>query len=289
MKKFLKILFSVVGVLLILVVGAGIVMFLIGKSKVNKAYDFEPVLSSVGADSAAIARGAHVLAIEACRHCHGENLSGNVVVDAPPFRVVAPNLTAGAGGVGAVYTVSDWDKAIRNGVAKDGRNLIIMPSEVYRNLSDEDASALIAYLQQVDRQDSQLPKREIRPLGYIMLSMADSPTSAFPPGGAPAKTPEMAPTAELGKYLASTSCEGCHGVALDGNGPGGDPDSPPPPSLAAAAAWSLDDFVKTIRTGVNPGGRALQDEFMPWTAFKYMSDIELEALHTHMRQVFAAN
>lgn len=290
MKKFLKILISVIGALLAVVIVAGIVMYFMGKSKFEKSYDYSPVITSVSSDSAMIARGEHVSLIEACRHCHGEHFAGNVIVDAPPFRVTAPNLTSGAGGIGASYTAADWDKAIRNGVAKDGRGLIVMPSEIYKNLSDEDAEALIAYLQQIPPVDNELPKREIRVLGYLIASTASDIVHASPPGSAPKTTPERAPTEEFGKYLATTSCEGCHGPKLDGIGaPGGDPDSPPPPSLAAAAAWSLNDFMTTLRTGVNPGGRELQDEYMPWKAFRNMTDVELEAVHTHLRNVFSGS
>ncbi|MGA7306097.1 MAG: cytochrome c [Rhodothermales bacterium] len=290
MKKALKIVFSVIGALLAIVVVAVFVLYLIGKSKFNDSYDYTPVITEVSSDSAAVARGAHVLAIEACRECHGENLAGNVIADAPPFLIAAPNLTSGKGGIGAGYTPSDWDKAIRSGVAKDGRGLIIMPAEIYKNLSNQDAEALIAYLQQVAPVDHELPKREIRLLGYIIAATAGPLTNTSEPGHAPAVTPEQAPTDEFGKYLATTSCEGCHGPKLDGIGaPGGDPDSPPPPSLAAAAAWSLDDFMATIRTGVNPNGRELQAKYMPWKSFRNMTDVELEALHTHLQHVFAAH
>lgn len=286
-KKVLKIVISVVAAFLVIILVAGIVMYLIGKSKFEKPYDYTPVIAAVDSDSATVARGAHIAAIEACRHCHGEDFSGRIVVDAPPFRVVAPNLTSGEGGIGATYTAADWDKAIRNGVAKDGRGLIIMPSYIYKNLSDEDAEALIAYIRQVEPVDNRPPKREIRLLGYLIASTAGSIVNASPPGGAPHTTPERAPTDEFGKYLTMTSCEGCHGPNLDGLGaPEGDPDSPPPPSLAAAAAWSLTDFMTTIRTGVNPGGRQLTDEYMPWKSFRNMTDVELEAIHTHLKNVF---
>lgn len=287
--KILKILLKSVAVLFGLLLVAGFVMYMMGKSKLDKSQEIEPVLSSVAGDSALVARGEHVLARSACRHCHGEDLSGNVLVDAPPFRMVASNLTSGAGGIGSAYTVADWDRAIRNGVKKEGLGMLIMPSDAYRNLSDEDAEALIAYLQQVEPVDNALPDREIRGFGYLMLSMSKTAPYVFESGNAPARTPDYAPTPELGAYLASTMCEGCHGVALDGNGTGGDPESPPPPSLAAAAAWSLDAFITTIRTGVNPGGRELANAYMPWEAFKNMTDIELEALHTYVRELYPAD
>jgi hypothetical protein len=36
---------------------------------------------------------------------------------------------------------SDWDRAIRFGLRADGRSPLVMPSEVFVNMSDEDISS----------------------------------------------------------------------------------------------------------------------------------------------------
>ena len=59
----------------------------------------------------------------------------------------APNLTRGAGGVAAGYSDdAAWVRAIRHGLNPQGRALVIMPSEVFYFLSDEDLGALVAYV-----------------------------------------------------------------------------------------------------------------------------------------------
>ena len=65
----------------------------------------------------------------------------------PGFMTLSfPNLTAGAGGVGATNTDEDWVRAIRHGVGHDCRGLAIMPARFFYYLSDEDLGALYAYL-----------------------------------------------------------------------------------------------------------------------------------------------
>ncbi len=283
MKRILKGLGIALGVLVVLAILAVGFLSMRMSSRLEQRFDIQPVLSSVTSDSAAIARGRHVMEIEACQHCHGEDLAGRVVVDDKPFRIVAPNLTPGDGGVGASYTVSDWDRAIRSGVASDGRALFIMPVDVYHNLSDSDAAALIAFLQTLEPVASDLPKTEIRLTARLIMTLSDYDPAAvvYQPGMAPKMTPTHEPTAELGAYHASIACIGCHGEQLTGKA-SEDPACPPGPSLAAAAAWDLDAFVTTIRTGVNPGGRELDQECMPWGSFKEMTDIELEAVHRYL-------
>jgi len=56
----------------------------------------------------------------------------------------APNLTPSG-------NIKDWTggevvRAIREGVHKDGRSLLIVPSGDFKNMSEEDVKALVAYL-----------------------------------------------------------------------------------------------------------------------------------------------
>ncbi|MGA0061228.1 MAG: c-type cytochrome, partial [Planctomycetota bacterium] len=82
--------------------------------------------------------------------CHAPDLGGRLVIDDPMVgRVAGPNLTRGAGGLGGDYTDADFVRAIRHGVARDGRALVLMPSLDYQGLSDEDLGAMIAYVKTV--------------------------------------------------------------------------------------------------------------------------------------------
>jgi mono/diheme cytochrome c family protein len=96
-----------------------------------------------------------------------------------------------------------------------------------------------------------------------------------------ASAPPYGPTVEYGDYMANMTCIGCHGEDLRG-GPSPDPDLLGP-DLAAAGAWSFDDFARAMRTGERPSGVAMDPKDMPWTAFAAMTDEELTAIHTYLK------
>ncbi len=286
MKTFLKWVGIGVAVLLVLLVIGGTTMLLSGKSKMQTTFEVTGLLQEVPSDSATIAYGKHLSQIHACQDCHGDAFEGKVFADAPPFLMVAPNLTGGAGGVGERYTVADWDRSIRYGVRPDGTSLLLMPARTFHNLSDEDAGALIAYLQALPPVDNTLPAREIRPLGQLLLGggaldiameVHTAPNrKAAPPAGA---------TAEYGAYVGSITCVYCHGADLNG-GPPIEPGTPPVPSLSAASGWTYELFTRAMREGIAPEDRELAP-IMPSRAYKFMTDTELRALHAYLNAHFS--
>lgn len=277
------------GLVALLVVAAG-VMYAMGKSKLGRTYDAPTtVLTSVAVDPAAVERGRHVMQIHACQECHGQDLAGKVFLDIPPGLLVAPNLTRGRGGVGSRYTDADWDRAVRHGLRPDGKSILpFMPYGLYNRLGDEDAAALIAYLKTLPPVDRALPETQVRFPGYAMAAMMDGGTLR---GGVdPAKPrkapPPPGPTAAYGAYLASTACVECHGERLEG-GQHPAPEAPPGPELSHAGGWPFADFARTVRTGVAPGGRRL-NEWMPSRYFREMSDTELQAIQAYLRTLHPA-
>lgn len=270
------------GGLIALVLMAASVLYFVGGKKVSRTYHVETAALAIPTDSASLARGAHVAAINGCHDCHGEDLSGQVFVDAPPFRAVASNLTSGKGGVGARYSEADWDRAIRHGVLPSGRAVIVMPSAGFHQLSDDDTAALIAYLQSIGPVDRELPPTEIRVPGWVLAAFALDPAAEVRTAAARASAPAPGPTAEYGAYLASVTCTHCHGATLQGTARPPTPGSPPAPNLEAAGQWTLAQFEETLRTGVTPGGHVLDPAFMPWTFTARMTDEELEALHAYL-------
>lgn len=282
MKRGLKWAGIVVGGLLGLLVLVGGALYLVGSSRVDRSYEVQTANLTVAADAGTIARGAHLADINGCTDCHGPNLGGQVFADAPPFRIVASNLTRGRGGVGAVYDARSFDRAIRHGVRYDGRALQIMPSAAFHNLADDDAAAIIAYLQQVPPVDNELPATVVRPMGRLLSAFALDPSFEVREASARTTAPTPAPTLEYGQYLTSITCAYCHGPDLRGAQPP-NPDSPPAPDLAAAGQWQLDQLKHALRTGQTPGGRQLDPAMMPWTFTSKMNDVELEAIHAHLR------
>ena len=61
-------------------------------------------------------------------------------------------------------------RAIRRGVSRDGRSLIVMPSEVFTHLSQEDLGAVIAFLKQAPPVDREVPRSGFGPVGRALLA-----------------------------------------------------------------------------------------------------------------------
>jgi mono/diheme cytochrome c family protein len=260
--------------------------------KLSRRYDVAPAPLRIPADSAAIARGAHLFrSVGTCALCHGDDAGGVVYADMGAMgRIVGTNLTRGRGGVGDSLTDADWVRAIRHGVRRDGTSLIVMPSEVFTHFTDDDLGALVAYLKQVPPVDRELPRTGFGPAGRALLAAGKlnilvapkTPRLASRPSVPPARTPQY------GRYLADVSgCHGCHGYGLSGGRVAGPPGLPPASNLTPAGAiagWSEGDFVRAMRTGRRPGGVPI-DEFMPWRTLGRMTDDELHALWLYLRGV----
>ena len=280
--KVLKYVLRAIALVVVLVLLIGAVLYVRGSSAIGVTYDAAVDMVEIPTDSASIARGEYIMRSHACQKCHGDDLSGSVMADAPPFLAVASNLTRGEGGIGASYTDADWLRAIRHGVKPSGKGTWIMPAEAYYMMSDQEVGALVAYLKQIDPVDHLLPATEIRPLGRLIAGMdaAFRPTHEALPDLPRLEGREPGATAEWGEYRASVLCGACHGRDMLGSQPP-DPAAPFAPDLRTAARWSTTEFKTALRTGVTPAGREIDDTHMPWKAIGHLSDMELEALHVY--------
>ena len=282
---------SLIGLLLV----AFAVLYIVGTVKWNRMhgkYDVPVQTIPIPTDQVSIARGEHIATIRMCGHCHTENLSGQTA-GAPALIILSvPNLTAGAGGVGAINTDEDWVRAIRHGVGQDGRGLVLMPSKIFYYLSDDDMGALIAYLKNLPRVDNEMPPTDLGPLGRVMLVLGQLPPEIVPNvtiidhDGPRPVAPEPGVTVEYGKYLAST-CTLCHGSNLNGQTVREGGNVFVALNLTRGGelkGWSEEDFIATMRTGVPPGGKQFID-FMPWKYFGQMTDDELRAVWLYLQSL----
>lgn len=282
MRRVLK----VVGVLLLTAVLAGGVLILLGSRNLKATYDIQPETIRIPSDSASVTRGARLVGAYGCTECHGPELSGTNFIEGMPFMdLPAPNLTPA--GVGAKMNPALWERAIRHGVGYDGRPLVIMPSEAFNGMSNEDLGAVLAYLRTVPPHSSDLEERKIGPVGRIVaalhpndLIMARTIDHAAPH----TERVQVEETAAYGAYLIPL-CTGCHGPELRGGPIPGEPDVVAPalgPPAAAIAGWSRDDFFRALRLGTKPDGSKLSDN-MPWRAFGRMNDTELGAIWLYIQ------
>jgi mono/diheme cytochrome c family protein len=284
--KALKWILGTLGVLILLVVVFALFMMNKGNSRFEQTWSPNVEMVSISDDSASVALGKFIAESHGCQGCHAPDYSGSIFADAPPFLAVAPNLTAGTGGVGATYSDEDWVRAIRHGVNPDGRGLMIMPSEAYYYLNDEEMGALVSYLKTLEPVDNELPPLQMRPLGKLIMGMdtAMSPAPGLMPDRERIAEAERGPTAEWGHYRASVMCMVCHGGNLQGMQPP-DPASPFAPDLRVVAGWGMDGFMEFFRTGTNPSGRASDKDYMPWDKFAHLGEDELTALYKYLETI----
>jgi mono/diheme cytochrome c family protein len=220
-----------------------------------------------------------------CSGCHSKTgtLTGGLEIGehfpVPIGSFISSNLTP----AGPLSRWSDGDifRAIRNSVDPDGRWLIIMSYTNAGNLSDEDIRAVIAYVRSLpaigkstDDQPDHLSLLGIAMLGAGMLPQG-KPISI-----SPVTAPPPSPTLRYGEYILSyQDCRACHGAKLTGGVP--DQLGPLGPDLNLVRGWKLEEFVATMRTGVDPNGHELGKE-MPWRPIGRMSDEELHAVYEYL-------
>lgn len=234
-----------------------------------------------------IQRGKHV-ADAFCTSCHSVTnelpLTGGIDLGKdfpmPLGAFVSSNLTP----AGPLKDWSDGEifRAIRNGVDPDGRWLFVMSNFRGRNLSDEDLQALIAYLRNQPAVVNETPNPPDQPsvLGLILLGAGMLPAGQ-PPITDVISAPPKGSTVEYGEYILNyQDCKDCHGEDLLGGKEG--QLAPIGPNLKVVKTWTQEQFINTLRTGVNPMEYALDPARMPWKSIGRMDDEELTAIYLYL-------
>jgi mono/diheme cytochrome c family protein len=241
----------------------------------------------VPTDPEAAARGRYVAhALAACGVCHGEDLGGQVMSDSRIFGYIrTPNLTPGQGGVGRRYTDVDWIRAIRHGLTPDGRVFAFMPVDHYFHITDADLGDMIAYMKSLPPADNE---GQVMRLGLVPKAIMNSGIMGdlVRPTLMDHDRPRPTPPADRGAYLALIGgCDFCHGSSLRG-GQGPEPGAPPGPDITGGgtlARYSFEDFQTVMRSGVNPQGHTIAPPYMPWFAYRQMTDEDLKHLYDYLR------
>lgn len=234
-----------------------------------------PVRLAAARDMDAVARGRRIATLYGCHDCHGKDLTGRLFFDEMPIaRVAGPNLSL------AVAHQSDADlaRAIRTGVAADGRPLWIMPSDAFSRLSDAETADLIAYLRTFPARGGPQHAKQIGPIGRVGVLLGrfrSAPQVLRAEAGA--QPVDLGPRYAEGRRLAR-ACMECHGLELKGS------QTTHAPDLAIAGAYELADFERLLRTGVAAGNRrlGLMSDSAPGR-FGALSHEEIAALHAYLK------
>lgn len=290
MKKVFKWIGIVLGALIGLLLVAGVVLYFVGSSRVNKVYEIPDSGIVAPTDAQSIERGKHIVE-SSCVGCHGADLGGIeafINIDGIASADSA-NLTSGEGGLGSIYSDEDFVRAIRHGVSQDGTGNFMPPVPSFQYMSDEDLGAVIAYMRTVSPVDHQTSAFQAQPLGYILFAVGmfgDLPAEVVTHQNN-INTVEPGITVEYGEYrLRVSACQDCHGMDLAG---GAFPDPSVTvlvPNLTPGgelSAWTEEQFITTIRTGVTPSGHEINKELMPLEEINQLTDDELKAIFAYLK------
>ncbi|HWB28185.1 MAG TPA: c-type cytochrome [Chitinophagaceae bacterium] len=295
-------------ILLILFAGLYITMIL----RQNRKFDAPYPAIKATTDTAVIARGKSLVYGPAhCADCHTPPqfkeevakglvipLSGGNVFDLPIGKIYTKNITPAATGIGKM-TDGEIARALRYGVAPDGHALFdIMP---FHNTSDEDLTAIISYLRQLEPVENNVPENSLNFLGKAVNAFLLKPVG---PSETVLVTVKRDTSAAYGKYLAASvaNCRGCHtnrnlmtgafigqdysgGFTLEEDTDSGKyvfttPNLTPDDSTGRLKGWTKQQFINRFRAG-----RIIPHSPMPWGPFSRMSDDELKAIYAFLQTV----
>jgi mono/diheme cytochrome c family protein len=221
----------------------------------------------------------------------GEFSSGNITRDS-------------ATGIGA-WSSGQLYYFLKTGVKPDGDYVFDMPK--YPNLSEEDLTGIIAFLQSDDslvrKTNSPNPKPRFSFLTKLLLRTMIRPPSF---NDKKVSAPDTGNTVEFGKYLATAkfSCYECHSlnmVSTDYNNPekswgffeGGNPHANEEgqkiytpnisgDSVKGIGKWSKQQFIRTLINGIKPDGTSVKDPMFP---FYLLTDREAESIYVYLKSI----
>jgi mono/diheme cytochrome c family protein len=255
----------------------------------NQTWEVEVASFDIPTGADAIAEGERVFRTRGCGGCHGEDAGGKVFFEMPAVGVLyTSNLTNS--GIGRYYETADYIRAIQHGIGPDGHALIEMPSAQFQHMRVDEIGPLIAYLQSLPPVDNDLHETRIDFLGRVVMGLGLFPApAAFVINHSAAGPVEASATVsiEYGEGLAAQMCISCHQANLAGGSLAFEPSTVVPNITfheEGIAGWTLDDFVTTIRTGINPDGKQLKAP-MPWESLALLRDDELESLYLYLQSV----
>lgn len=224
----------------------------------------------VAGSPAQVERGEYLARAGNCMGCHtapgGGPFAGGKGVQTPFGTVYAPNITPDvAAGIG-LWTPADFWRALHHGRSKSGRLLYpAFPYPSYTHISRDDSDALYAFLRTVQPAPLANQPHALRFPYNTQAALAVWRALFFRPGefaNEPGKTAEW----NRGKYLVQAlgHCAACHssrnvlgGTSVNAEFAGGlmPDESWYAPSLASPheaglQAWSRDEVVKLLKTGV---------------------------------------
>jgi mono/diheme cytochrome c family protein len=163
-----------------------------------------------------VARGKYLAIAGNCASCHtvegGQLLAGGLGFDTPFGKIFSTNITPDADtGIGN-WSEEQFRRALREGVSADGSHLYpVFPYTSYTKVTDEDISALFAYLQSVPAVRAEATPNQMS-FPYNQRWLMSLWKMMFFKGGAYQPVAGQSEEWNRGAYLVEglTHCSACH-------------------------------------------------------------------------------
>jgi cytochrome c553 len=314
MKTFFKIVGGVV--LAVVAVIAAAVIWLMARKPESRPASAE----KIQATPAQLERGKYLVEhVSDCLGCHSDHVGkfafpvkpgtegqGGMIFDKNlgfPGVVAAQNITPDPEfGLGK-WTDGEIIRAFREGVDRGGNALFpMMPYQHLRNMSDDDAKSVVAYLRTLKPIHNTVPAKHIDFPVNLFVKFAPKPVDGAVP------SPDPHNSVAYGKYLTTIGgCYECHTPHDDHNAL--------LPEKAFAGGWEMKGpWGRNFTANLTPAGaymsHATREEFigrfkafaslnaatapdvptgrntiMPWIAFAGMTENDLGAIYDYLKTV----
>jgi mono/diheme cytochrome c family protein len=212
------------------------------------------------------------------------------------IRNITPDPESGIGD----WTDGEIVRSIREGVDHEGLGLFpIMPYFIYRNISDQDAAAVVAYMRSLEPVAAVRPERSIDFPMNMLIELFPEPLDG------PVSHPEQADPVAYGEYLATIArCGFCH-TPRENQGKDGVPGkeysggvpfaigsriapsknlTPDPTGLGT---WTKAAFIARFKQFSEPRPvDSMEDNtLMNWPAYSGMTEADLGAIYDFLRSL----
>jgi alcohol dehydrogenase (quinone), cytochrome c subunit len=255
-------------------------------------------------------KGEYLARAGDCIACHsirgGKAFAGGLRMGTPMGVIYSTNITPDPDtGIGN-YSLQDFDRAVRSGVAKDGHRLYpAMPYPSYAKITDEDLEALYTFFMKEVPPVKQPNKPNEIPW-YLSPRWPLAVWNAiFAPKGAYVARQDQDPTWNRGAYLIEGlgHCGACHTPrgwaiqekALDASSSaylaGAELDAWSAPNLrgdrrTGLGGWSLDDVAAFLKSGHNDRGVAFGSMLdVVNNSTPYLSDDDIHAMAAFLKSL----
>lgn len=307
MKKALRILLILVGIIVVLVGGAAAFIAIRGIPK----YKAETLNLKVAITPERIERGRQLSAM-LCNDCHFNpntgKLTGRKMDEIPQFGTIySRNITKDPeNGIGK-WTDGEIAYLLKTGIRPDGRFLPVM-AKLHR-MSDEDLQSIIAFLRS-DNAWVQADKTPNHESSYSFFSKFLTNIKAIKPmpfTNQPIPEPDTTNQVKWGEYVSlyRVECYTCHSAdfATDdfihpekskGFFGGGNKFKMPDGSViyslnltmdeeTGIGRWTEDEFAKAVKTGIVPYGQpGIRPPMKPYV---YLTDGEVKAIYAYLKTI----